>query len=93
MKVNKPEWWLLVLGGIGCILTGAITPVFAFFYAEMFATFSLAGDALRQASFFWSMMFLVLAAISAFGFWLRTICVASAGEYLTMRLRLMSYTG
>ena len=46
-----------------------------------------------DASIFWSLMFLVLATVCAFAFWLRTILVASAGEYLTMRLRLQSYSG
>jgi hypothetical protein len=36
LKVNQPELGILMLGGIGCIITGVIMPVFAFFYSQMF---------------------------------------------------------
>lgn len=37
LKFNRSEWFLLLMGSVGCILTGAIMPVFALFYSEMFA--------------------------------------------------------
>ena len=37
IKHNRTEWPYIVCGFFGCVLTGAITPVFAFFYSEMFA--------------------------------------------------------
>ena len=37
LKVNKPEWLMLAGGSIACIIAGAVMPVFAYFYAEMFA--------------------------------------------------------
>ncbi|ODN00081.1 Multidrug resistance protein 1 [Orchesella cincta] len=93
LRFNQPEWCLLIMGSIGCIITGAIMPFFAFFYSEMFSTFSKTGEDLLSPAFFWSMMFLALATLSFIGFWIRTICIASAGEYLTMRLRLSSFIG
>jgi hypothetical protein len=36
LKLNSPEWKALSLGFFGCVCTGAIMPVFAIFYGEMF---------------------------------------------------------
>jgi len=36
-KFNRPEWPWLTMGFIGCALTGAIMPVFAVFYGQVFA--------------------------------------------------------
>jgi len=36
-KFNRPEWPWLMMGFIGCTLTGAIMPVFAVFYGQVFA--------------------------------------------------------
>lgn len=37
LKVNCPEWPWLTIGFTGCALTGAIMPVFAIFYGQVFA--------------------------------------------------------
>lgn len=37
LKFNIPEWPWLVIGFTGCALTGAIMPVFAIFYGQVFA--------------------------------------------------------
>jgi len=37
LKFNRPEWPWLMMGFIGCILTGTIMPVFAIFYGQVFA--------------------------------------------------------
>jgi hypothetical protein len=36
LKLNSPEWKALSLGLFGCMCIGAIMPVFAIFYGEMF---------------------------------------------------------
>lgn len=36
LKLNSPEWKALSLGFFGCMCTGAIMPMFAIFYGEMF---------------------------------------------------------
>lgn len=37
LKLNCPEWPWLTIGFIGCALTGAIMPVFALFYGQVFS--------------------------------------------------------
>lgn len=34
---NRPEWYLITMGSIGCLVTGASMPIFAYFFAEMYA--------------------------------------------------------
>ncbi|XP_065339675.1 ATP-dependent translocase ABCB1-like isoform X2 [Cloeon dipterum] len=92
IRLNSPEWRWLVLGLIGCTIFGSVMPVFAFFYGEIFATFTLVGDELHAAAEFWTFMFLALAVGSAFSFWLQTVGMTSAAEKLLVRLRLMAFT-
>lgn len=54
-------------------------------------TFQLTGEELRQAAFFWSMMFLALAFGSGFAYWLQTVGMATAAEKLVLRLRLLAF--
>ncbi|XP_035706365.1 ATP-dependent translocase ABCB1 isoform X2 [Folsomia candida] len=91
LRVNKPEWFHLMIGSLGCALTGIVMPVFAFFYSQMFETFGKKGSQLIDDAVFWSLGFLILAAVSFVGYFIRTIFVATAGEHLTMRLRLHSF--
>lgn len=36
LKMQKPEWLWLLIGIIGFIITGSITPTFALYYGEIF---------------------------------------------------------
>lgn len=37
LRLNKPECGWLLFGLLGCAVLGSVTPVFAFFYGEVFA--------------------------------------------------------
>lgn len=37
LKFNSPEWPWLIMSFTGCALSGAIMPVFAIFYGQVFA--------------------------------------------------------
>ncbi|XP_050434282.1 ATP-dependent translocase ABCB1-like [Adelges cooleyi] len=91
LKQNAPEWPWLLMGFTGCALTGAIMPVFALFYGQVFATFTLKGDALLTEAAFWSKMFVVLALLSGLAWWLQTIGLTSASEKLIMRMRVNAF--
>ncbi|XP_067138789.1 ATP-dependent translocase ABCB1-like [Centruroides vittatus] len=87
IKICSKEWKEIFMGTICSIIVGAVMPTFAVFYSEIFSTFTLEGEKLISAAFFWSMMFIVLAVISFIGYCFRTIGYAYSGEHLTMRLR------
>uniref|UniRef100_A0A224YRW0 ABC-type xenobiotic transporter n=1 Tax=Rhipicephalus zambeziensis TaxID=60191 RepID=A0A224YRW0_9ACAR len=88
LQKARPDcgWFFLV--SLASLVVGASLPVFAVFYSEIFNTFTLVGQEMQDAAFFWSMMFLVLAAASGLGHFFRTLGVGIAGENLTFRLRV-----
>lgn len=92
LKVCKDEWKEIVLGSIFSVVTGAVMPVYAIFYSEIFNTFTLSGDDLKYSAIFWSMMFLVLAGVTCVGHICRTLGYSIAGEKLTMKLRNKAFT-
>ncbi|KAH9377278.1 hypothetical protein HPB48_002695 [Haemaphysalis longicornis] len=88
LRKARPDcgWFFLV--SLSSLVVGASLPIFAIFYSEIFHTFTLVGQEMQEAAFFWSMMFLVLAAASGLGHFFRTLGVGIAGENLTFRLRV-----
>lgn len=88
LRKARPDcgWFFLV--SLSSLVVGASLPIFAIFYSEIFHTFTLVGQEMQDAAFFWSMMFLVLAAASGLGHFFRTLGVGIAGENLTFRLRV-----
>ncbi|CAI6347628.1 unnamed protein product [Macrosiphum euphorbiae] len=91
LKFNRPEWPWLMMGFIGCALTGTIMPVFAIFYGQVFATFTLKGDELLQEAAFWSKMFIILALLSGLAWWMQTFGFTHACEKLIMRMRVYAF--
>ncbi|KAF8792180.1 ATP-dependent translocase ABCB1 like protein [Argiope bruennichi] len=92
LKQSKSEWKEITIGSLASIATGSIMPAYAVFYSEIFHTFTLSGDALKESTFFWSMMFLMLAMIATVGHVFRTIGYSFAGEKLTTRLRYQTFS-
>ncbi|XP_075237871.1 ATP-dependent translocase ABCB1-like [Lycorma delicatula] len=91
LKLNSPEWYWVLFGLIGCSVSGITMPVFAFFYGEMFSTFTLLGDELESAARFWTLMFFALALISGSFYILQILSLSSAAENLLSRIRLMAF--
>lgn len=92
LKLNSPEWKALSLGFFGCVCTGAIMPIFAIFYGEMFGTFQLSGLELKKSALFWSVMFVILAFVAGFSYWLHAISMTTACEKLVKRLRVLAFS-
>lgn len=91
LKFNQAEWPWLMMGFIGCVLTGAIMPVFAVFYGQVFATFTLKDDELLQEAAFWSKMFIVLALLSGLAWWMQAFGFTHACEKLIMHMRVDAF--
>ncbi|CAJ0587561.1 unnamed protein product, partial [Mesorhabditis spiculigera] len=88
LKYAKPEWWLLILGTIACIIQGAVFPAFSLFFTQIMQVFSEPDPhKLRKDGHMWSLMFLVLAAVEASTMLLQATLYGIAAERLTMRLR------
>ncbi|CAJ0932909.1 unnamed protein product, partial [Mesorhabditis belari] len=88
LKYAKPEWWLLVLGTIACIIQGVVFPAFSLFFTQIMQVFSEPDKAkLRKDGHMWSLMFLLLAAVEALTMLFQATFYGIAAERLTMRLR------
>ncbi|KAJ3099209.1 ATP-binding cassette, sub-B (MDR TAP), member 4 [Phlyctochytrium bullatum] len=92
-KINSNEWPYFVSGLLASGGNGVLFPMFSFIFAEILTVFGKPDATERNSGIrFWALMFVLLAAgafvsnftsISSFGI---------AGERLTKRIRLMTFT-
>ncbi|THD22897.1 ATP binding cassette subfamily B MDR TAP [Fasciola hepatica] len=90
MRLSRPEWLWIVLGSLGAIVTGAIQPIFAILYSEMYAIFTLKTDPdqmqnrINLTAGIMALLGLIRLASSTF----QAYFFGVAGQRLTKRLRL-----
>ncbi|XKL66217.1 hypothetical protein PGB90_009637 [Kerria lacca] len=87
IKLQTPECPWLLIGIIGCIGAGSVPPIFALFYGEIFRVFTLTGDVQRQASIFWTYMFIALSVYCGLSHLLNAKGMTEANEKLLVRVR------
>lgn len=89
MKLNLPEWPLLLIGSIFAAIAGGFPVAFAVIISEILKVFSFTSTPakMRKDAEFWSLMFVVLAVGSAVAILIASYVFAYAGEMLTKRLR------
>ncbi|KAA0184131.1 ABCB8, partial [Fasciolopsis buskii] len=89
MRLNRPEWFWIVLGSFGATITGAIQPIFAILYSEMYAIFTLKNDPdqahykINMIAGIMALLGLIRLASSTF----QAYFFGVAGQRLTKRLR------
>ncbi|KAI2643593.1 ABC transporter-like protein [Xylaria nigripes] len=59
-------WYILML--FGALIAGASSPVQAYIFANIIASFALLGELLREVTNFWCLMFVVLASAAALSY-------------------------
>ncbi|MFH4974962.1 hypothetical protein AB6A40_001671 [Gnathostoma spinigerum] len=89
--INKESWPALVLGLIGCCISGLVTPFFALVYSEIFNVYSEPPDEIGRDTIFWSVMFVVCGLVSAAGFFISANALGYCGENLTKKIRLRAF--
>jgi ATP-binding cassette subfamily B (MDR/TAP) protein 1 len=88
LKYAKPEWMLLLLGILTCIIGGGVFPVFSIFFSNMLEVFAEPDpETKRQRGHNWALMFLVLGGIQSVCMLTQSICFGASAERLTKRLR------
>ncbi|CAF0902236.1 unnamed protein product [Adineta steineri] len=92
MRLNAPEWFYLVIGGIASLGYGAVTPAFSLIFSSIFGALAETDeqkqtDEIRMYTY---ILFLIGVAGGIFQF-LSSVTLAKAGEELTMRMRIMSF--
>ncbi|KAK9762561.1 hypothetical protein K7432_011587 [Basidiobolus ranarum] len=91
LKLNMPEWHLLLVGTIGSAVDGVIMPLFSVIFSSIIGALSKQGDELKKDADFWSLMFVVLGIASFLSAFAKVAFFAIAGERFTRRLRSISF--
>ncbi|KAJ3195804.1 (ABC) transporter, partial [Dinochytrium kinnereticum] len=92
-KVNAPEWPFFVGGVLSSGGNGVLFPMFAFIFSEILAVFAKVDAEERNRGIrFWATMFVLLAIGAFFSNFTSIVTFGIAGERLTKRLRLLTFT-
>eukprot|EP00117_Sycon_ciliatum_P002774 scpid23728/ scgid7858/ Multidrug resistance protein 1A; ATP-binding cassette sub-family B member 1A; MDR1A; Multidrug resistance protein 3; P-glycoprotein 3 len=88
LRDSAPEWWALLIAGLGALVQGATMPAFALLFSRMLEIFSIQDKAeFEKEANFWSGMFPVLGLVSGLTMFLNVFFFTVAGEGLTKRMR------
>ncbi|XP_066571517.1 ATP-dependent translocase ABCB1 [Amia ocellicauda] len=92
LKLNLPEWPYIVLGIFCAIINGGLQPAFAIVFSKIIGVFAEPDPSIveKQSAFF-SLMFVLIGAISFFTLFFQGFSFGKAGEILTMRLRFKAF--
>jgi len=93
LKLNGPEWLWIVLGAINSVIYGAIQPLFALFYSEIYGLFAEPNLEKEQhlVSLYAGIVFLIGFASGVSQF-LSSVGFAISGAELTMRMRKLTFS-
>ncbi|XP_053483597.1 ATP-dependent translocase ABCB1 isoform X1 [Ictalurus furcatus] len=92
LAMNKPEWPYLVVGILASTVGGAVYPCLAILFAKIIGVFAEPDPELkRQKTLMFSLLFLVLGAVSFITYLLQGFMFGKSGEILTMRLRSQAF--
>ncbi|KAI4456367.1 atp-binding cassette sub-family b [Holotrichia oblita] len=88
LRLNKPEWWQLILGGLAALIAGAAMPVYAVVFGEIVGTLgSEDAELLRSEGDRFSLYFLLIGIVTGITAFLQWYMLGIAGERLTKRVR------
>ncbi|CAN0362630.1 unnamed protein product [Lampetra fluviatilis] len=88
LALNRPEWHFLVIGVVAAIVSGGVQPAFAVFFAKIIGVFNEPDAQVKSTkTITYSLIFLLLGAISFVSYFLQGVMFGKAGEILTMRVR------
>ena len=93
LKLNGPEWLWIVIGAINSLIYGAIQPLFALFYSEVYGLFAEPDldKQTRSIRLYAGIVFLIGLA-SGISQFLSSVGFAESGVQLTMRMRKMTFS-
>ncbi|CAH9069562.1 unnamed protein product [Cuscuta epithymum] len=89
--LNKPEIPVLIAGTISGVINGAIFPIFGILISNVIKAFYEPPHKLKKDSNFWSLIFVILGAVSFLACPARTYFFGVAGCRLIKRVRSMCF--
>ncbi|KXS09939.1 multidrug resistance protein 3 [Gonapodya prolifera JEL478] len=91
IKLNKPEYGILLLASAGAAVMGVTFPLFSLIFSNMLTVFGKTGDELRSGARLYALLFLLLGFVQAIAFFFNVYFFTLSGERLTMRMRNMFF--
>ncbi|XP_046995059.1 ATP-dependent translocase ABCB1-like [Schistocerca americana] len=93
LRLNAPEWHLLVTGTVGAIIESAGFPVFAVLFGDVLGVLSLPDpDDVRSQTNWLSLLFFAIAIFISVASFLQIYAFGIAGDRLTTRLRRLAFS-
>ncbi|EGF83631.1 hypothetical protein BATDEDRAFT_15754 [Batrachochytrium dendrobatidis JAM81] len=81
LQLNRPEWWLFAIGGVGAAINGVIMPLFSVVFSSILVSLG------TPRANFWALMFVVLSLVALLASFCQIGLFKYAGQKLTRRLR------
>lgn len=93
MKLNSPEWFWFVVGGISSIIFSAVPPVFALFLSEILGLFAESNvEEQKRLTTFYTLAIFFAGLLGGIAQFLILYGFAKSGEALTMRMRKLTFS-
>ncbi|CAF1405022.1 unnamed protein product [Adineta steineri] len=92
LKLNSPEWFYLLLGGIASLICGGVVPAFSLLSSNIFGALA-EPDLQKQTDQIrvYTYVFFLVGVATAISQFVSSVSLAKAGEELTMRMRILSF--
>ena len=82
LALNAKEWWIILLGLLGSVITGSIFPLFAVIFGNILDVFTLPPEEIFDEIHFWAAMFIVLGFVSGVAVFLKVcpffVCICKS---------------
>ncbi|XP_068902276.1 multidrug resistance protein 2-like [Tenebrio molitor] len=88
LKVNKPEWFYILVGCIASVITGSALPVYGLVFGDIIGVLADDNDSyVREQSNLFSLYFVIIGIVTGVATFFQMHLFAIAGEKLTKRMR------
>ncbi|XP_049818455.1 ATP-dependent translocase ABCB1-like isoform X2 [Aethina tumida] len=92
MKMNSPEWLIILVGCLASIISGASLPVYALVFGDIVGVLSNQDkDQVQADSNKYSLYFLIIGIVTGLATFFQMFSFGVAGEKLTKRIRLKTF--
>ncbi len=71
IKLNAPEWWIILIGIFGAAINGGFFPVWAILFGEVLTVFSLPADEVLDEIHLYAGLYIVLGFVSGTAYFLK----------------------
>ncbi|XP_021367207.1 multidrug resistance protein 1-like isoform X1 [Mizuhopecten yessoensis] len=91
IRLNAPEWPLILLGTFCSIINGGVQPAFAVIFAEVIGVFAEDEETQKKNVAMYSLLLVGIGALSFFAMLGQAYLFGRSGECLTLRIRQMAF--